>query len=179
MAEPKANFFHGPPNLRKRSSSQFIMRVKYSDTKPQKIPSRITYGMRPMPKSSVCTKLNSAPEPVKTYDTVTAVIDDMSSGSTDVVVRSTINTSSVKSIPAIGALNIPAIAAAAPHPTMSMSICGGILKRLPILEPMAAPVYTIGASAPTEPPNPIVTELATIEVYILWGFTRLFFCEMA
>ena len=37
----------------------------------------------------------------------------------------------------------------------------------PRLEPMAAPVYTIGASAPTEPPNPIVRALVTSDEYML------------
>ncbi len=40
---------------------------------------------------------------------------------------------------------------------------------------MAAPVVTIGTSAPTEPPKPIVTELASTDEYILWRFKRLFF----
>ena len=44
---------------------------------------------------------------------------------------------------------------------------------------MAAPVNTIGASAPTDPPKPIVTELATIEVHILWGLIRLLRWDMA
>ena len=40
---------------------------------------------------------------------------------------------------------------------------------LATLDPIAAPVYTIGASAPTDPPNPMVTEDAATEVHILWG----------
>lgn len=37
-----------------------------------------------------------------------------------------------------------------------------------MFEPMAAPVRTIGASGPTEPPNPIVVAPPTTEVQQLW-----------
>ena len=37
---------------------------------------------------------------------------------------------------------------------------------------MAAPVSTIGASGPTEPPKPIVVAPPTIEVQQLWGGMR-------
>ena len=74
----------------------------------------------------------------------------------------------MNSTPAKGALKIPATAPAAPQPR-SMVI---FLYESPIyratFDPIAAPVYTIGASAPTEPPNPIVTEEATIDDHILW-----------
>ena len=79
----------------------------------------------------------------------------------------------------MGALNMPAMAAAEPHPTSSMSSRWSSRKSRPMFDPMAAPVYTIGASAPTDPPNPMVIELAMTDVYMLCGFSRLFFCEMA
>ena len=94
---------------------------------------------------------------------VAPVIDAMSSGITDSVVRSIMSTSNVKSIPAIGALNMPAIPAAAPHPTIIMSTLGDMRNSDPMVEPIAAPVNTIGPSAPTEPPNPMVMELASID----------------
>ena len=95
------------------------------------------------------------------------------------MVKSIISISKVNSRPAIGALKIPAILADAPHPTRSISTRVSSLKALPMFDPIAAPVYTIGASAPTDPPNPIVIELATTEVYILCGFNRLLRCEIA
>ncbi len=107
------------------------------------------------------------------------VIEAISRGITDTVVRSSISTSRVKSMPAIGALKMPAIPAAAPQPTSIISIRGDIRNTRPRLEPMAAPVNTIGPSAPTEPPKPIVTELASTDEYILWRFNRLFFCDIA
>ena len=79
------------------------------------------------------------------------------------MVRSSIKTSKVKTIPAIGALKIPAIAPAAPQPTISVTYLYLSLKIRARFEPIDAPVKTIGASAPTEPPKPIVNELATIE----------------
>ena len=64
----------------------------------------------------------------------------MSNGMIDTVVRSSINTSIVNSIPAIGALKIPAIPAAAPQPTNIIKMRGDSLNAWPRLEPIAAPV---------------------------------------
>ena len=110
---------------------------------------------------------------------VADVMAEISSGITETVVRSSISTSRVKSMPAMGALNIPAMPAAAPQPTRIIRILGDILNMEPRFEPIAEPVYTIGPSAPTEPPKPMVTELANRDVYILWRFRRLLFCDMA
>ena len=40
-------------------------------------------------------------------------------------------------------------------------------------EPIDAPVNTIGASAPTDPPKPMVNGLATMEDHVLCGFNLL------
>ena len=96
----------------------------------------------------------------------------------DESVRSSSRTSITKRIPAMGALKIPAMAPAEPQPTRSIRFRWSSLKNLPTLEPMAEPVSTMGASAPTDPPKPMVIELAISELYILWGFRRLLRCEM-
>ncbi len=44
---------------------------------------------------------------------------------------------------------------------------------------MAAPVNTIGASGPTEPPNPMVVAPPTIELQQLWRAMREFLRDMA
>ena len=44
---------------------------------------------------------------------------------------------------------------------------------------MADPVSTMGASAPTEPPNPMVIDEATTEEYILCGRMRACLRDMA
>ena len=72
------------------------------------------------------------------------------------MVRSIIKTSRVNTSPAIGALNIPATAPEAPQPINSISVLWSSLKIRPKSLPMADPVNTIGDSAPTEPPKPIV-----------------------
>ena len=54
------------------------------------------------------------------------------SGITDAAVKSSIRTSRVNSIPAMGALKIPAMPAAAPHPTSIINMRGDILNKLPI-----------------------------------------------
>ncbi len=107
---------------------------------------------------------------------VTAVT---SNGIIDDIVRSRSKTSITNSIPATGALKIPAIAPAAPQPTSIIRLCCSSLKNLPRLDPMAEPVSTIGASAPTDPPNPMVMELATSDECILCGFILLLRCEIA
>ena len=105
--------------------------------------------------------------------------DEIRRGITETVVKSSISTSMVNKTPAIGALKIPAIPAAAPQPTSIIRIRGDILKSCPRLLPIEAPVATIGPSAPTEPPKPIVIAEAITEEYILCGFNRLLFCEIA
>jgi len=48
-----------------------------------------------------------------------------------------------------------------------------------MFEPMAAPVSTIGASGPTEPPNPMVVAPPTIEVQQLCRAMRELRRDMA
>ena len=79
----------------------------------------------------------------------------------------------------MGALKIPATAPAAPHPTNSINVRCSILNALPKLEPMAEPVNTIGASAPTDPPKPMVMALAKSDDQVLCRLIRLCLREMA
>ena len=92
------------------------------------------------------------------------------------MLKSTISTSSVNTSPAIGALNTPAMAALAPHPTRSIIVFLSIRNIWPRLEPMAEPVSTIGASAPTEP---MVIPDATTDDQQLCPLSREFLVEMA
>ena len=105
--------------------------------------------------------------PVRIYEIAVAVTEEISSGATEVIVRSIMRTSSVKTRPAIGALKIPPIAPAAPQPIMSIMVFWSNRKALARFEPIAAPVSTIGASAPTDPPKPIVSPEPTTEDHIL------------
>ena len=100
-------------------------------------------------------------------------------GSSEAMVRSIMSTSSVKTSPAMGALKMPAMAPAAPQPTRSISVRESILKSLPKLEPMAEPVRTIGASAPTEPPKPMVMAEAMTLDHVLCDLSREWFWLMA
>ena len=93
--------------------------------------------------------------------------DAKMSGITEPAVKSSISTSTVNSTPAIGALKMPAMPAAAPQPTSIISKWGERRKACPKFDPMAAPVNTMGPSAPTEPPQPIVTDDDAKEAYIL------------
>ena len=96
-----------------------------------------------------------------------AVTEAMSIGRREAMVRSIISTSMVNTRPAIGALKIPAMAADAPHPMSRKMVLLSRLNLRARLLPIAEPVSTIGASAPTEPPNPIVMAEATTEVHVL------------
>ena len=103
----------------------------------------------------------------------------MRMGRSEAIDRSTISTSSVKTSPAIGALKIPAMAALAPQPTSRIIVFLSMRKICPRLEPMAEPVSTIGASAPTEPPKPMVMPEATTDDQQLWPRSLEFLVEMA
>ena len=116
--------------------------------------------------------------PKKNYIVLEAVFE-LNKGSKEAMVRSIISTSSVKTTPAIGALKIPETAPAAPHPTSSISVLWSIRKILPKFEPMAEPVSTIGASAPTDPPQPMVMAEAKTEDHTLCRLIRLCLREMA
>src|SRR5574344_1086367 len=71
------------------------------------------------------------------------------------------------------------MAPAAPQPKRMVMFLYESPNILAILDPIAAPVYTIGASAPTDPPNPIVTELVAIDDHTLWLFIFDSFLETA
>ena len=112
-------------------------------------------------------------------DIAVAVTDDMSNGAIRVMVRSIISTSSVNTRPAIGAWKIPPTAPAAPQPIISIMVFWSRRNSLARLLPIAAPVITIGASAPTEPPKPIVTAEPITEVQVLWSLMMDLRWEMA
>ena len=96
-----------------------------------------------------------------------------------VMVRSIIKTSRVNTRPAIGAWKIPPTAPAAPQPIMSIMVFWSRRKSLARLLPMAAPVITIGASAPTEPPKPMVMAEPTTDVQVLCNLMMDLRCEIA
>ena len=100
-------------------------------------------------------------------------------GSSDAMVRSIMSTSRVNTRPAMGALKMPAMAPAEPQPTSSMRVLLSRRKSLPRLEPMAEPVSTMGASAPTEPPKPMVMAEAITDDQQLWPGRRLRLLLMA
>ena len=119
----------------------------------------------------------SVPE-MKNVITV-AVMAVTISGTIEAMVRSSIRTSRVNSTPVMGALKMPATAPVAPQPTNNISFFWSRRNSLPKFEPIAEPVRTIGASAPTEPPNPMVSELATTDDHMLCAFMIALLREMA
>ena len=108
-----------------------------------------------------------------------AVTQETRIGNNADIVISIISTSKVNTSPAIGALKMPAIAPAAPQPTSVISIFRSMWNSLPRFEPMAEPVSTIGASAPTEPPKPMVMAEAITDDQQLWDFNLDLLDEMA
>ena len=68
-------------------------------------------------------------------------------------------TSIANTIPAIGALKMEDIAPAAPQPTRVTRWRSFKEKYFAILDPIAAPLITTGASGPADPPLPMVRQL--------------------
>ena len=73
-------------------------------------------------------------------ETIAPVTVAISKGIIEASVRSSISTSRANINPAIGALKMPAMAAAAPQPTISIVFLLFNLKALLIFDPMAEPV---------------------------------------
>ena len=69
--------------------------------------------------------------------------------------------STAKRAPATGALKVAAIPAAAPQPTSVRRRRSPTRSHWPIDEPMAEPIWTIGPSRPTDPPDAMHTPEAT------------------
>ncbi len=86
---------------------------------------------------------------------VVAVTEESTTGEKVARPKSPKSTSTAKSAPAIGALKVAAIPAAAPQPTRVLCRMWGALSICARLEPMDEPIWTIGPSRPTEPPEPI------------------------
>ena len=63
--------------------------------------------------------------------------------------------SAAKIAPAIGALKVAEMPAAAPQPTSVRTPAAFSRSFCPMVEPKAEPIWTIGPSRPTEPPVPI------------------------
>ena len=146
---------------------------------PHTTPKTRYHGILFTINGSAVSRGNIGSVPVSIYEIAVAVTEEMSKGATEVIVRSIISTSSVNTRPAIGALKIPPIAPAAPHPIMSIMVFWSKRNAFARLEPMAAPVRTIGASAPTEPPKPMVRPDPMMEDHMLCALMIDLRCEIA
>ena len=71
-------------------------------------------------------------------------------------------TSRAKMTPAMGALKVPLMPAAAPQATNRRTSSGGWRPSCPRMLPKVAPIWTMGPSRPTEPPVPMQRALAKI-----------------
>ena len=101
--------------------------------------------------------------PRKNMDITVPVAAEISKGRMALPVKSSISTSKVKTMAAMGALNMAAMAAAEPHASNKVVCLALRWNNRARLEPMAEPVSTIGASKPTDPPKPTVMALDTME----------------
>jgi hypothetical protein len=89
---------------------------------PEMIPRSMYQGIFARLKLSDIAYRNRTWLPIRYCDTIAAVTDEISSGTTDDIVRSSSRTSRVKRIPAMGALKIPETAPAAPQPTSNVTL---------------------------------------------------------
>ena len=100
--------------------------------------------------------------PSTARETTVATTDEITIGASCAAAKSPRITSTAKSAPAIGALNVAAMPAAAPQPTSVADLAAGSFSVWPIAEPSAAPICTIGPSRPTDPPEPMVIAEASV-----------------
>jgi len=94
--------------------------------------------------------------PKNARETAVAITDEIIIGLKLANAKFPIITSRAKNAPAIGALNVAAIPAAAPQPTSTFNRCGETFNHCPIAEANAEPICTIGPSRPTDPPVAMV-----------------------
>src|SRR5690606_9645802 len=99
-----------------------------------------------------------------------AEMDANNSGNKDDMVKSKLKTTIAKTIAAIGALKIEDMAPAAAHPINKFLVVWFMWNILEILDPIAAPVATVGPSSPTEPPKPTVRGAVKMEPNIWYCF---------
>ena len=96
--------------------------MKKTEISPVMPPSRMYQGMFLILKAPATVKESKTSSPIRKYATVAAVTAEIIRGTIDAIVRSSNSTSSVNTIPATGALKIPATAPAAPHPISSVTL---------------------------------------------------------
>ena len=157
-------FEGGPAYNAGMLKGDIIIKVDDLDVTAMDINEVVTYM-----KGKAGTKVNITVLPQKRSEKTVPVMAEMSRGRMALPVRSSMSTSKVKTIAAIGALKMAAMAAVEPHASNKVVCLLFILNIRATFEPIAEPVSTIGASKPTEPPNPTVMELATMEEYTLWN----------
>lgn len=90
-------------------------------------------------------------------EVIEPITEAISSGIKLAVLISNKITSMAKITAPIGAPNMAEIAPAAPQPISRARFFWVEVHQKPTFEPMAEPVITIGASSPTDPPNPTVS----------------------
>ena len=95
--------------------------------------------------------------PSSSLETVVEMTEAITMGANVAAAKSPRSTSRLKKTPPMGALKTAAIPPAAPHATKMRMRVAETLRNCPTADPIAAPIWAIGASRPTEPPEPIVT----------------------
>ncbi len=69
----------------------------------------------------------------------------------------------------MGALKTAAMPPAVPHPTRVFIISPERRRNWPTLDPIAAPIWAIGASLPTDPPEPSVAAAVKVRIRVVLG----------
>ena len=101
--------------------------------------------------------MNAGASPRKWRETAVAATEEITIGLNAARPKSPRMISRANMEPAMGALKVAAMPAAAPQPTRVLIRSAEILSIWPMLEPIADPIWTMGPSLPTEPPVPIHT----------------------
>ena len=157
---PKIAFKNNERTFLNLLSMAIVVRIIYTENSPHNTAKAKYAGMFCMRHPSV-VKLNMVLLP-NTRDTTAPAAEAISNGINAGILTSVSNTSKAKITPAMGLLKTAAIPAAAP--LAKSKVRSGLVtnKSFPALAPIALPVTAIGASSPTEPPNPTVNALVII-----------------
>ena len=99
--------------------------------------------------------------PKKWWLTTVAATEEITMGVSREGAKSPRMTSAANRVPAMGALKVAAIPAAAPQATRVRSLRSPRFSNCPMLDPRAEPICTMGPSLPTDPPVPMQIPEAT------------------
>jgi len=124
-------------------------------TRAHNTPRRAKSGSSVMLSTEYCGISKAGWSPRKRLLTTVAQNEETTTGAKAAAPQSLRTSSRAKNAPATGALNVPATPAAAPQATITRVSLLEKPSSCATVDPAADPIWTIGPSRPTEPPEPM------------------------